>query len=165
MSSAATSPAASSKTVARSAAPQPRAQSATDTTLNPVVLIGYLIGEGWNLIVRIAIVIIVIVGIVAFVKSCATNATLNEHSSCGQFQQADADTQNRVLQDMMNAHHDQGSISTTRASLTLYCAVYGDSAPIDGIYGSGGSVGQRSAHPLDAADFGNGFRTFEQSGV
>jgi hypothetical protein len=102
---------------------------------------------------------------VAFVKSCATNATLNEHSSCGQFQQADADTQNRVLQDMMAAHHDQGSISTTRASLTLYCALYGDSAPIDGIYGSGGSVGPRSAHPLYTGATGNRLHPFEQSGV
>jgi hypothetical protein len=77
------------------------------------------------------------VGVVIFLKGCAASATLNEHSSCQQFQQADADAQNKVLRDMMATHHDQGSISTTRFSVTLYCNVFGGSAPIDGIYDGG----------------------------
>jgi hypothetical protein len=59
-----------------------------------------------SLIFKLAIVILVIVGIVAFINSCATNASLNEHSSCQQFEQADSTTQNTVLQNMMAAHHD-----------------------------------------------------------
>lgn len=134
---------------ARSAAQRSSSQSATGTDV--VMFIGGLIGDGWNLIVRIAIVILVIVGIVAFVKSCAANATLNEHSSCQQFQQADADTQDKVLQDMMTAHHDQGSIDTTRFSLALYCNIKGGNAPIDGIYSSG-YVGQSFVRPLRDVD-------------
>ena len=107
-----------------------------------------LISGTWGLIVKIALVILAIVVVVGFVKSCAANASLDEHSSCQQFEQADSATQDRVLQDMMTAHHDQGNIALTRASLTLYCNVYGGNAPIDGIY-NGGDVGQQPAQALD----------------
>ncbi|WIG61216.1 MAG: hypothetical protein OJF49_003964 [Ktedonobacterales bacterium] len=100
------------------------------------IIIG-LIGEGWNAIIKLAVVIFVIFLVVGFIRSCSANATLNEHSSCQQFAQADTDTQNKVLQDMMNAHGNHDSIQTVRFSVTMYCNVYGDSAPIDGIYSSG----------------------------
>lgn len=100
-----------------------------------------LISGAWGLVVKLAIVIVAIVIVVAFVRSCAANATLNEHSSCQQFEQADASTQDKVLQDMMAAHHDQGDISLTMASVTLYCDTHDDNAPIDGIY-DGSNVGQ-----------------------
>ena len=110
------------------------------------IIVG-LLGEGWNLILKLAVVIFVIFLVVGFIRSCSANATLNEHSSCQQFAQADTDTQNKVLQDMMNAHGDHESIQTARFSVTLYCNVYGDSAPIDGIYGSGLNS-QRSASAM-----------------
>ena len=95
-----------------------------------------LISGTWSLIFKIAIVIIVIVGVVSFIKSCANNATLNEHSSCQQFEQADTTTQNKVLQDMIAAHHDQSSTSTALFSVTLYCNFHDQNAPIDGVYNS-----------------------------
>lgn len=128
--------------------PTPTAQRApTNQTTNNKVVTGlavtaFAISSVWDFIYKAAIVIVVIVGIVYFLRGCAANATLNEHSSCGQFEQADSSTQDQVLQQMMTAHHDQvGSFELTRASLTLYCDVYGSNAPIDGIYGSGGSGG------------------------
>jgi len=106
-----------------------------------------LISEAWGLIFKLAIVILVIVGIVGFIKSCTANATLSEHSSCQQFGQADTTTQNKVLQDMMASHHDQGSISTTLFSVTLYCEIHDQNSPIDGVYNSG-NVGQQPAQVL-----------------
>ena len=95
------------------------------------------ISELWGLIFKLAIVVIVIVAAVAFVKSCAANATLSEHSSCQQFSQADTTTQDKVLRDMMTAHHDPlPSLSVTRFSVTLYCDTHDDSSPIDGVYNS-----------------------------
>lgn len=91
-----------------------------------------------------ALVILAIVVIVGFIKSCTANATLSEHSSCQQFGQADTTTQDKVLQDMMAAHHSQGSVSVTRFSVTLYCNVHDDNSPIDGIYNSS-NVSQQSA--------------------
>ncbi|HEU5374400.1 MAG TPA: hypothetical protein VFV38_03090, partial [Ktedonobacteraceae bacterium] len=86
----------------------------------------------------------VIFAVVGLVKSCSANATLNEHSSCNQFAQADTATQDKVLQDMMAAHPDtQDSLTLTRASVTLYCDVHDGNSPIDGIYGDGYS-GQRA---------------------
>jgi hypothetical protein len=39
---------------------------------------------------------------------------------------------------MLAAHHNSSdNITLVRASLNLYCNIYGGSAPIDGIYGSG----------------------------
>lgn len=111
------------------------------------VLIADLISGIWGLIFKLALVILAIVAVVAIINSCSANATLSEHSSCQQFDQADATTQNKVLQDMMTAHHDQGDISTVRFSLTLYCNMYGGSSPIDGIY-SGGNVEQQPAQAL-----------------
>lgn len=95
-----------------------------------------LISEGWNLIFKLALVIIAIVVVVGVVKSCAANATLNEHSSCQQFAQADTATQNKVLQDMLNARGDKSGIVTARFSVTLYCDVHDPDSPIDGIYNS-----------------------------
>jgi outer membrane murein-binding lipoprotein Lpp len=112
-----------------------------------VELIFEFISEAWGLIYKLALVILAIVVIVAFIKGCAANATLNEHSSCQQFQQADTATQDKVLQDMMAAHHDQGSVSVTRFSVTLYCNVHDDNSPIDGIYNSS-NAGQQSAQAL-----------------
>ena len=74
--------------------------------------------------------------IVGFLKSCTANATLNENSSCQQFQQADTTTQDRVLQDMIAAHHSHESVTVTRFSVTLYCNVHDDNSLIDGIYNS-----------------------------
>lgn len=114
---------------------------------------GYIlafINGAWGLIFKLAIVILVIVGIVAFIQSCTANATLSEHSSCQQFEQADTDTQNKVLQDMLNAHHDQSGLSVTRFSVTLYCETHDDSSPIDGVY-DGGNVGQFPAQALHTA--------------
>lgn len=80
----------------------------------------------------------VIVFCVGLVRGVFSNATLNEHSNCQQFGEADSDAQTRVLQDMMKAHNTPSDeLQTTRASVTLYCYVHGSGAPIDGIYGSG----------------------------
>ena len=102
-----------------------------------VGLIAMLIGEGWGLIYRLALVILAIVFVVFFIKGCAANATLNEHSSCSQYEQADTDTQNKVLQQMMNAHNDHSSVEFARTDVELYCTIKGDNAPIDGVYSSG----------------------------
>jgi hypothetical protein len=67
-------------------------------------LIIELIGDAWGLIWKGALVILAIVVIVGFLKSCTANATLNENSSCQQFKQANTTTQDRVLQDMIAAH-------------------------------------------------------------
>lgn len=100
------------------------------------IIIG-AISEIWSLLFKIAIVIVVIVGIWAFINSRIANATLNERSSCQQFQQADTATQNKVLQDMMTAHHDTTGLALTRFSVTFYCNVHDGSSPIDGVYSSG----------------------------
>lgn len=103
-----------------------------------VVLILDFISEAWSLIFKLALVIIAIVVVVGFIRSCTANATLNEHSSCSQFGQADTTTQNNVLQQMMVSHHDQqGSVALTRASVSLYCDFHDNSSPIDGIYSAG----------------------------
>ena len=111
---------------------------------NALLLLFAFIAEAWGLIYKVAIVILVIVGVVIFIQS---RAPLTEHSSCQQFEQADADAQTKVLQDMMAAHHDTSSIQTARFSVNLYCNVYGPSAPIDGVYSSGG-VGKQPAEAL-----------------
>lgn len=112
--------------------------------MKTLALIFDFISDAWGLIVKVALVILAIVVIVGFLKSCAANATLSEHSSCQQFEQADTTTQDKVLQDMMAAHHSQGSVSVTRFSVTLYCNVHDDNSPIDGIYNSS-NVSQQSA--------------------
>lgn len=112
-----------------------------------LALIFGLISEVWGLIFKGALVILAIVVVVGFIRSCSANATLSEHSSCNQFEQADASTQNKVLQDMMISHHSQDSVSVTRFSVTLYCNVHDENSPIDGIYGSG-NVGQQPAQAL-----------------
>ena len=99
-------------------------------------LIFGLISEAWSLLFKIALVIIAIVVVVGFIRGCAANATLSEHSSCQQFAQADTTTQNQVLQDMMTAHHSQGGITLERDSVILYCQFHDSSSPIDGIYNS-----------------------------
>ncbi len=109
-----------------------------------LVFILDLISGTWGLVVKVSLVIIALVIIVGFVKSCAANATLSEHSSCQQFEQADTATQDKVLQDMIVAHHSRGGISLTRFSVTLYCDTHGDNAPIDGIYNSS-NIGQQWA--------------------
>lgn len=108
-----------------------------------------LLGEGWGCITRLAIVIVVIVGGVLFIQHLVGNATLNEHSSCQQFEQADSDAQTKVLQEMMAAHNDHSSIQTARFSVNLYCNVYGGSAPIDGVYGNGSSLNRQPTHGTD----------------
>lgn len=92
------------------------------------------IADLWGLIYKVAIVIIAIVAIVAFVRSCAANASLDEHSSCQQFEQADTATQDIVVQNMQQAHNDTSGVYTAIFSIKLYCSVHGDNAPIDGIY-------------------------------
>ena len=106
-----------------------------------------LISEAWSLIFKIALVIIAIVVVVGFIKGCAANATLNEHSSCQQFQQADTTTQDEVLQDMMVAHHTIDGLSTTRFSVNLYCQFHDSNSPIDGVYNSS-KVGEQSSLAL-----------------
>jgi hypothetical protein len=115
--------------------------------MKTAALIFAFISEAWGLLFKLAIVILVIAGIWIFISNYFANATLNEHSSCKQFEQADTSTQNKVLQDMMTAHHDQGSVSTALFSLTLYCDTHDQNSPIDGIY-SGGNVGQQPAQAL-----------------
>lgn len=112
-----------------------------------------LISGTWGLIVKISLVVIAFVIIVGFIKSCAANATLSEHSSCQQFEQADTATQDKVLQDMMTAHQSQDSISLTRFSVTLYCDTHDDNAPIDGIY-NGGNIGQQWAQFVEESSPG-----------
>lgn len=114
-----------------------------------------LISEAWGLIVKVALVILAIVVIVGFLKSCSANATLNEHSSCQQFEQADGATQDKVLQDMMAAHGSQGSLSVVRFSVELYCKVHDDNSPIDGIYSSS-SAGQQSVAIVTTHSFAVG---------
>lgn len=95
------------------------------------------INEAWGLIFKAALVILAIVVVVGFIRGCAANATLNEHSSCQQFAQADATTQDKVLQDMTVAHGgSKSSVATTRFSVTLYCDFHSEDSPIDGIYNS-----------------------------
>ena len=110
-----------------------------------------LIGGAWRLILGIGVVLFV----VFLIRGCVTSATLNEHSSCGDFAQASSDDQNRALQDMRAAHHDTSSIQATRVSLNLYCTIYGDSAPIDGIYGDGSnsSIGPQRAEARHGSPF------------
>jgi hypothetical protein len=115
--------------------------------MKTVAVIFSLISGAWSLLFKVALVIIAIVVVVGFINSCAANATLSEHSSCQQFEQADTTTQNKVLQDMMNAHHDQSFVSTVRFSVTLYCDIHDSSSPIDGVYSSG-NVGQQPAKAL-----------------
>ncbi len=110
-------------------------------------LIFGLISEAWGLIFKVALVILAIVIVVGFVKSCTANATLNEHSSCQQFEQADTATQDNVLQEMLTAHHSQDNVALARFSVTLYCNVHDANSPIDGIYGSS-NVGQQPEQTL-----------------
>jgi hypothetical protein len=99
-------------------------------------LIFGFISEAWSLLFKIALVIVAIVVVIGFIQSCTANATLSEHSSCQQFAQADTTTQNKVLQDMMTAHHSQGGVALERDSVILYCQFHDSSSPIDGIYNS-----------------------------
>ncbi|HKV85165.1 MAG TPA: zinc ribbon domain-containing protein, partial [Ktedonobacterales bacterium] len=64
-----------------------------------IELIVDLIGGAWSLIVSAAVVIVVVVAGIAFIKS-HFGAGLSEHSTCQQFEQADASAQDKVLQDM-----------------------------------------------------------------
>ncbi len=115
--------------------------------MKTLALIFTLINEAWGLIFKVALVILAIVVVVGFLKSCMANATLNEHSSCQQFEQADTTTQDNVLQNMIAAHHDQEGITIVRFSVTLYCNVHDENSPIDGVYGSS-NLGQQSAEAL-----------------
>lgn len=101
-----------------------------------VGLIADLIGGTWNLLVSAAVIIVVVVGGIAFIKS-HFGSSLNEHSTCQQFEQADASAQDKVLQDMITAHGGHDSVTTARFSVNLYCSIYGGGAHIDGVYGSG----------------------------
>jgi hypothetical protein len=66
---------------------------------------------------------------------------LNENSTCSRFEQADAGTQNSVLQSMVQAHGGStSSVPLTNTSVNLYCSLYPNN-PINGVYQSGG-VGQ-----------------------
>jgi hypothetical protein len=112
-----------------------------------LAIISELISGAWSLIFKAAIVILVIVGIVAYISSCANNATLNEHSSCQQFEQADSSTQDKVLQDMLTAHQDSSDISTVRLSVSLYCNLHDSNSPIDGVYNSS-NVEQQTVEAL-----------------
>lgn len=112
--------------------------------METLALIIDFISDAWGLIVKAALVILAIVVIVGLFKTCAANATLSEHSSCHQFEQADTATQDKVLQDMMAAHHTHDGIALTRLSVTLYCNVHDDNSPIDGVYNSS-NVSQQSA--------------------
>lgn len=112
--------------------------------MKTVALIFGAISEIWSLLFKLAIIIIVIVGIWVFVSSRIANATLSEHSSCQQFEQADTNTQNKVLQDMITAHHDIDGLTLTRFSVTLYCDTHDSSSPIDGVY-NGGHVDRQLA--------------------
>jgi hypothetical protein len=112
--------------------------------MKTLALIFDFISDAWGLIFKLALVILAIVVVVGFIKSCTTSATLSEHSSCQQFEQADTTTQDKVLEDMMAAHHSRGSVSVTRFSVKLYCTVHDDNSPIDGIYNSS-NVSQQSA--------------------
>lgn len=103
-----------------------------------------LISGTWSLLFKLAIVILVIVGIVSYISSCANNASLSEHSSCQQFEQADSSTQDKVLQDMLTAHHDTLGLSTIRLSVGLYCNLHDPNSPIDGVYNSS-HLGQQPA--------------------
>lgn len=114
-------------------------------------LIFGFISEAWSLLFKIALVIVAIVVVVGFIRGCATNATLSEHSSCQQFAQADTTTQNNVLQDMMTAHHSQGGVALERDSVILYCQLHDSSSPIDGIYNS--SNVEQPAQALHTAYF------------
>jgi hypothetical protein len=117
-----------------------RPRASTITAGDVFELIFGLISTGWGLLTTGVVVIVVIVVAVGFIQGLAAGVTLNEHSSCQQFEQADSGAQTRVLQDMMRAHNTPSDEpQTTRLSLNLYCSVYGPSAPIDGIYGSGNS--------------------------
>lgn len=104
--------------------------------MKALALIFEFISEAWGLIYKLALVVIAIVIAVSFIKSCTANATLNEQSSCQQFQQADTTTQNKVLQDMMAAHNTVDGLATTRFSVELYCQFHDSNSPIDGIYNS-----------------------------
>ncbi len=104
---------------ANQSSPSRHGDSAGEMVLGVVGLGIDLIGGAWRLILGIGVILFV----VFLIRSCVTSATLNEHSSCGDFAQASADDQNRVLQDMRAAHHDTSSIQTTRVSLNLYCTL------------------------------------------
>jgi|GEM_PF-4117949 len=106
------------------------------------------IRNAWGPTFRVALVSIALVGVLGLTASCSSS--LNEHSSCQDFEQADTATQNQVLQDMMAAHGSQGSLDLTRTSVELYCSFHDSSSPIDGIYGSG-NVGQPPAQALHRA--------------
>jgi hypothetical protein len=97
-------------------------------------LIFGLISGAWGLVFKLALIVIAIVYVVGFIKTFTANATLDERSSCQQFQQAAAATQDKVFQDMMNAHNDHGSLSLTRTSVTLYCDFHASSSPIDAVF-------------------------------
>jgi hypothetical protein len=132
-------------TPARTAVPLPARKAPAKKQLTGwelflVLVVG--LGSGlWGLISRVVIAIVVIfLGIAAF-HAIFPDVGLNEHSSCQQFEQADTNAQNQVLQDMLTAHHDPNpsqDVGEARFSVTLYCNIYGDNAPIDGIYSSGG---------------------------
>lgn len=104
-----------------------------------LALAAILFEGGWNLIRNLALIIggILILGTIIG----HLGVGLSEHSSCQDYEQADSGAQTKVLQDMMAAHGTPADeLQGTRVSVELYCAVYGGSAPIDGIY-SGGKTG------------------------
>jgi len=109
---------------------------------NEAVGLALLLGGSlWGLISRVVIAILLIVGGIAIFHALFPDVGLNEHSTCQQFEQADTDAQNRVLQDMLTAHNDPNpsqDVGLARFSVEAYCFTHSDSSPIDGIYSSGG---------------------------
>ncbi len=106
------------------------------------------IRDAWGPIFKGTLVMIALVGVLGLTTSCSSS--LNEHSSCQDYDQADTNTQNQVLQDMMTAHGTQGSLTVTRLSVELYCGTHDSSSPIDGIYSSG-NIGAQPAQALRLA--------------
>lgn len=126
-------------TAQRRAVNRPAAQSTTGAG-DVIKVILALIGGGWNLLVSIAIGVIVIAVGFTVIKGWISGSSLNEHSTCSQFQQASSSDQDEVLQSMIASHGGHDSLTTARFSVNLYCNLYGGSAHIDGIFGNGGSL-------------------------
>jgi hypothetical protein len=105
--------------------------------MKTLAIIADLINGAWGLIFKLALVVIAIALAVSFFNSCAGGG-LTEHSSCQDYQKADTDAQNKVIEDMIAAHGgNKNSFATTRASVELYCNFHSPDSPIDGIYSSG----------------------------
>ena len=105
------------------------------------------IGEAWGLIFKQTLAAIAIVVVMGFITGCSSSGSLNEHSSCQDFEQADTATQDQVLQDMEAAHNSSDNLPLTRASVELYCETHDPGSPIDGIYNNS-YVGKQPAQAL-----------------